>query len=76
MRLTVIARYFCQHDNSFIGAKIAGPESARRCLDFTLSRNLLPKIHPRQFKLEDLNEMIDLMKAGKVENGRMVVSFK
>ncbi|CBF90199.1 hypothetical protein AN0100.2 [Aspergillus nidulans FGSC A4] len=29
----------------------------------------------QKFRLEDINEMIDLMKAGKVEKGRMVAQF-
>jgi hypothetical protein len=48
-----------------IGAIILGPEAVGRYLEFTLSRNLLPKIHPRKFQLEDLNEMMESMKSIK-----------
>jgi len=40
-----------------------------------LRKNLVPKIHPKKFKLEDINEMIALMKEGKVDEGRMVIQF-
>ena len=41
-----------------------------------MRKGILPRLNPRKFKLEDLNEMIELMKAGKVEEGRMVVYFE
>ncbi|KAF5024620.1 hypothetical protein F66182_3383 [Fusarium sp. NRRL 66182] len=47
------------------GAKLPGKEGAERCLDFITRKGLLPKINPRKFVLEDLNEMIDLMRANK-----------
>jgi len=74
--IPVSQAYLSMSNISLIGAKVGGPESAKRCLEFTLSRKLYSKIHPRKFVLEDLNEMIDLMKAGVVENGRMVISFE
>lgn len=47
----------------------------QRCLDYSIRMGIFPPVHPRKFVLEDLNEMIALMKAGKVEDGRMVISF-
>ncbi len=47
----------------------------QRCLDFVLRRGLYPRINPRKFQLEDINEMVELMKAGKVDEGRMIVEF-
>ena len=61
--------------NSVIAAQVPGKAGAQRCLDFTLRKNLVPKIHPKKFKLEDINEMIALMKEGKVDEGRMVIQF-
>ena len=58
-----------------IGAKVPGQVEAKRCLDFTIRKGIRPRIHSRKFALEDINEMIDLMKAGKVEDGRMMVEF-
>jgi propanol-preferring alcohol dehydrogenase len=46
-----------------------------RCLEFSLRKGIYPKINPRKFQLEDINEMMDLMKAGKVHEGRMTVQF-
>lgn len=58
-----------------IGAKVPGPAGTQKCLDFVVRKGLYPKINPRKFQLEDINEMIELMRAGKVEDGRMVVEF-
>jgi propanol-preferring alcohol dehydrogenase len=58
-----------------IGAKVPGPLGAMRCLEFSLRKGIYPKINPRKFQLEDINEMMDLMKAGKVHEGRMTVQF-
>lgn len=58
-----------------IGAKVPGPMGAMRCLEFSLRKGIYPKINPRNFQLEDINEMIDLMKDGKVHEGRMTVQF-
>jgi propanol-preferring alcohol dehydrogenase len=44
-------------------------------LEFSLRKGIYPKINPRKFQLEDINEMMDLMKAGKVHEGRMTVQF-
>ena len=52
-----------------------GQAEAKRCLDFTIRKGIRPRIHSRKFALEDINEMIDLMKAGRVEDGRMMVEF-
>ena len=40
-----------------------------------MRKEIRPKIHGRKFVLEDVNEMIDLMKAGKVDEGRMMMQF-
>ncbi|KAL4861005.1 hypothetical protein BDV12DRAFT_204458 [Aspergillus spectabilis] len=58
-----------------IGSKVPGKEGAANCLEFYLRNGILPKVNPRKFKLEDINEMIDLMNAGQVQNGRMVIEF-
>jgi propanol-preferring alcohol dehydrogenase len=58
-----------------IGAKVPGQAGTQRCLEFVLRKELYPKVHPRKFQLEDINEMVELMRAGKVEQGRMVVEF-
>ncbi|SPN96485.1 uncharacterized protein DNG_00013 [Cephalotrichum gorgonifer] len=58
-----------------IGAKVPGQVGAKRCLDFTVRKDIRPRINSRKFVLEDINEMIDLMKAGKVDEGRMMIEF-
>ncbi|RFU32933.1 hypothetical protein B7463_g3407, partial [Scytalidium lignicola] len=68
-------RIFINACQSLIGAKVPGQKGTQKCLDFTLRKNILPKIHPRKFNLEDLNEMVELMEAGEIEMGRMVVEF-
>ena len=40
-----------------------------------MKKNIRPKINDRKFVLEDINEMIALMKAGEVDKGRMLVEF-
>ena len=44
-------------------------------MDFTMRKGIRSKIHDKKFVLEDVNEMIDLMKAGKVHEGRMMMQF-
>jgi propanol-preferring alcohol dehydrogenase len=58
-----------------VGARIPGQSAAQRCLDFSLRKDILPTVNQRQFKLEDLNEMVALMREGKVAEGRMVIRF-
>ncbi|KAL3474448.1 chaperonin 10-like protein [Aspergillus californicus] len=58
-----------------VGARIPGQAAAQRCLDFSLRNHILPAVNQRQFRLEDLNEMIALMREGKVADGRMVIRF-
>ncbi|KAL4861468.1 hypothetical protein BDV12DRAFT_208004 [Aspergillus spectabilis] len=58
-----------------LGSKVPGKEGSTKCLEFSLRKGILPKVHPRKFRLEDINEMIDLMNAGQVQDGRMVVEF-
>jgi hypothetical protein len=50
-------------------------KESKRCLDFTVRKSIYPKVNPRKFSLEDLSEMVDSMKAGKLDEGRMVVQF-
>lgn len=38
-------------------------------------RDILPRVNLKELCLEDINEMMDLRKAGKVEEGRMVVKL-
>lgn len=52
-----------------------GREGAQRCLEFVTRNGIYPKINPRKFKLEEINEMVQLMRENKVEEGRMVVEF-
>ena len=52
-----------------------GRPGTQRCLDFTLRKGIVPKINSRKFGLEDINEMIDIMKTGEVDKGRMMVQF-
>jgi propanol-preferring alcohol dehydrogenase len=61
--------------NRILGAKAAGQLGATRCLEFSLRKGIYPKINPRKFQLEEINEMIALMEAGKVHEGRMTVQF-
>jgi D-arabinose 1-dehydrogenase-like Zn-dependent alcohol dehydrogenase len=58
-----------------VGARIPGQAGSQRCLDFSLRQGILPSVNKREFKLEELNEMIALMREGKVAEGRMVVRF-
>ncbi|KAJ5995258.1 hypothetical protein N7481_002235 [Penicillium waksmanii] len=58
-----------------IGAKVPGQIGTAACVDFCQRKGIYPKVNPRKFQLEDINEMIDLMSAGKVEDGRMVIQF-
>ncbi|KAF9892611.1 hypothetical protein FE257_001013 [Aspergillus nanangensis] len=60
---------------SLIGAKVPGQRSAQKCVDFSVRKGIMPEIHPRKFKLEDINEMMQLMEQGQVQEGRMVVQF-
>lgn len=61
--------------NSIIGARAPGRNTAKRCLDFSLRRKILPRVNSRIFRLEEINEMVALMEAGQVEEGRMVIEF-
>lgn len=58
-----------------LGAKLGGAREARECLDFVLRKGLQPTINPRKFGLDDLPEMVQMIRAGKVSEGRMVVQF-
>jgi propanol-preferring alcohol dehydrogenase len=58
-----------------IGAKVPGQEAARECIEFSIRKNIFPEVNPRKFRLEDINDMISLMKEGMVQDGRMVVQF-
>jgi propanol-preferring alcohol dehydrogenase len=58
-----------------IGAKVPGQIGTARCLEFCQRKNIFPKVNPRKFQLEDINEMVALMKDGKVQDGRMVIQF-
>lgn len=46
-----------------------------RCVEFSHRKGIFPRVNPRKFQLEDINEMLDLMRAGKVEDGRMAIRF-
>ncbi|KAH0835369.1 hypothetical protein AYO21_01584 [Fonsecaea monophora] len=73
--IPISAQLLTARSLSLIGSHVPGQASSRKCLDFTLRKHITPLVNERRFQLEDLNEMIDLMKAGKVEAGRMVVDF-
>ncbi|KAL6229373.1 hypothetical protein BDW75DRAFT_245788 [Aspergillus navahoensis] len=73
--LSFMLHTFTGRGLSLIGAKVAGKAAAQECLEFSLRKNILPKVHPRKFELEDINEMMELMQAGKVQDGRMIVQF-
>ncbi|PKS08732.1 hypothetical protein jhhlp_004785 [Lomentospora prolificans] len=60
---------------SITGAKVPGKKGIQRCIDYSMKKNIRPKINDRKFVLEDINEMIALMKAGEVDKGRMLVEF-
>ncbi|CAI4214469.1 unnamed protein product [Parascedosporium putredinis] len=60
---------------SITGAKVPGKKGSQRCIDYSLKKNIRPKINERKFALEDINEMVALMKAGEVDKGRMLVEF-
>lgn len=61
--------------NRIIGAKASGRISTEKCLKFSLRKKILPRINPRIFRLEEINEMVALMEAGEVQDGRMVIEF-
>lgn len=44
-------------------------------MDFTIRKGIRPKINSRKFALEDVNEMLDLMRDRKVDEGRMMIQF-
>lgn len=44
-------------------------------MDFSLRKKILPRVNPRKFRLEEINEMIALMEANQVQDGRMVIEF-
>jgi propanol-preferring alcohol dehydrogenase len=48
------------------------PQKMPKAIAFTAKHNIIP--HVTEYKLEQINEMIDTMKSGKV-TGRMVVVF-
>lgn len=61
--------------NRIIGARAPGRISTEKCLGFSLRKNILPRVNPRIFRLEEINEMVALMEAGQVQDGRMVIEF-
>lgn len=73
--LSIHATQVTGNCQTIIGAKVPGQKGSKRCIDYSLRKKILPQVNPRRFKLEDINEMVELMKAGKVEEGRMVVEF-
>ncbi|KAJ6164597.1 hypothetical protein N7470_003269 [Penicillium chermesinum] len=58
-----------------IGGRVPDQVDCARCVDFSFRKGIFPRVNPRQFQLEDINEMLDLMRAGKVEDGRMAIRF-
>lgn len=58
-----------------IAAKAPGEKEATKCVEFSTRKSIIPKIHPKKFRLEDINEMLDLVYSGKIEDGYMVVEF-
>lgn len=44
-----------------IGAMVPGRMEAARCLEFCQRKQIFPKVNTRKFKLEDINEMVELM---------------
>ncbi|KAJ5924922.1 hypothetical protein N7454_007561 [Penicillium verhagenii] len=73
--LLIPAGQLSAHCINIVGARIPGQAGSQRCLDFSLRQGILPSVNKREFKLEDLDEMISLMREGKVAEGRMVVRF-
>lgn len=61
--------------NRIIGARVPGRVSTEKCLEFSLRKKILPRVNPRIFRLEEINEMVTLMEAGQVQDGRMVMEF-
>ncbi|KIW80212.1 hypothetical protein Z517_06827 [Fonsecaea pedrosoi CBS 271.37] len=60
---------------SVVGARVPNAASAAKCLEFCQRLSIYPRVHHRNFKLEDLNEMMALMSSGQVDEGRMTVFF-
>ncbi|KAJ5672663.1 hypothetical protein N7507_001790 [Penicillium longicatenatum] len=58
-----------------IGAKVPGQIGCSECVAFSHEKGIYPRINPREFQLEDINEMIALLKAGNVQDGRMAIRF-
>lgn len=58
-----------------IGAKVPGQIGCSECVAFSHEKGIYPRIHPREFQLEDINEMMALLKAGNVQDGRMAIRF-
>lgn len=58
-----------------IGCRSTGQAGVQKCLDFSLRKKILPRVNPRKFRLEEINEMIALMEANQVQDGRMVIEF-
>lgn len=76
--LLVLISFYClltALSNRMIGAKAPGRISTEKCLDFSLRKNILPRVNPRIFRLEEINEMVALMEDGQVQDGRMVIEF-
>ncbi|KAI9367677.1 chaperonin 10-like protein [Aspergillus egyptiacus] len=74
--LAVRVAVLCNRAVSLIGSKVPGQASAQKCVDFCLRKKIFSNVYPRNFRLDDLNEMIQLMKEGQVHEGRMIVQFE
>lgn len=57
------------------GALVPGQIGCSECMAFSHKNGVWPRMNPREFQLEDINEMIALLKAGNVQDGRMAIRF-
>jgi hypothetical protein len=80
-RLTTFALFYYYLTSSLppctglLGPKVPENEDSAKYLEFSLCKGILLKVHQRKFKLEDIIEVINLMNAGQVQDGRMVLEF-
>lgn len=58
-----------------IGARVPNPAPTAKCVEFSRRLSVYPRVNPRVFQLDDLNEMMALISSARVDAGRMVVYF-
>ncbi|KAJ5913240.1 hypothetical protein N7504_002123 [Penicillium tannophilum] len=71
----VSIQQIAHHALKIFGALVPGQIGCSECMAFSHKNGVWPRINPREFQLEDINEMIALLKAGNVQDGRMAIRF-